>query len=161
MLATTNRHDMAVLMNFGKYPVLELDLDRKQGEESDRYLVGGKARVAWDRKNPRWEGMSTVCELTVENGKHTLNSGGICLKSDYSVEDFVEDIENAHAPLVHKGQIVAIACYSRKVKTSFVHMMKVSKFMDPHCITVTTLEELDEKETAEVLAYIGRKERDR
>ena len=57
----SERQEIAAVMNFGKYPVLGLDMSNKPYNEYDNFIVGSKVRVAWDRKDPRWEGMTSRC----------------------------------------------------------------------------------------------------
>lgn len=150
----TERHEMAIVMNFGKYPVLGLELNNK--DYSKDFIVGSKVRVAWDRKDPKWEGMTSRCELMVENGKYGLYSDGCCLTDRYTVEDFVNDIENASTPLVHRGQIIAVAHYSRENNAKLLKMMRVSERIDTQCMMVASLKELDDEEMQEVRDYIER-----
>jgi hypothetical protein len=141
-----DRHEIAKALNFGKYPVLSVDLDNKPFESNDSdFTEGCKCRVAWDRKG-EYEGMSSRCKLVIEDGKYLLTGGGACLTADFAMSDFLDLIENANKPLVHKGQIVAVAHYSRKSGVRFVRMMKVSDKMDIHCTTVTTLEPISEED---------------
>lgn len=151
------RRKMAITMNFGKYPVIGLELG--DNDCSTDFIVGSKVRVAWDRKDPKWEGMTSRCELMVENGKYGLYSAGCCLADRYTVDDFVNDLENANTPLVHKGQVVAIAHYSRENDVKFLKMMKVSERIDTQCMMVASLKELDDEEMKEVMEYIERMER--
>ena len=75
----TERHEIGITMNLGKYPVIGLDMDNKPYKEYDNFIIGSKVRVAWDRKDPKWEGMTSRCELMVDEGKYHLNSHGCCL----------------------------------------------------------------------------------
>ncbi len=155
----TERHEIGITMNFGKYPVIGLDMDNKPYKECDGFIIGSKVRVAWDRKDPKWEGMTSGCELMVEEGKYHLNSHGCCLSANFTVHDFIEDLENANTPLVHKEQIVAVAHYSKSNGVKFLRMMKVSPRIDTQCMTVATLEDLSSEEIKEVRDFIDRRKR--
>ena len=72
------------------------------------------------------------------------------------VEDFVNDIENTSTPLVHRGQIIAVAHYSRENNVKLLKMMRVSERIDTQCMMVASLKELDEEEMKEVREYIER-----
>ena len=54
-----DRTEIAKAMNFGKYPVIKIDIRNKPAKdyasESD-YAVGDKVRVAWDKAG--YEGMT-------------------------------------------------------------------------------------------------------
>lgn len=146
----TERTEMAKAINFGKYPVLSIDLDNQPYKEDleragrkESYIVGCKCRVDWGRTD-RFKGMSSRCTLVMENDVYKLTSGGACLKASYGMSDFLEDIENASTPLVHKGETVAVAHYSKELGVKFVRLMRVGDRIDPNCITVVTLEEITE-----------------
>ena len=62
------KEKMAQAMNFGKYPVLCVDLDNKLNEDDD-YAIGCECRVAWDRDDGRYNGMTTKCTLKIVDGK--------------------------------------------------------------------------------------------
>ena len=55
-----HREQIATAINFGKYPVLRLDLSNRPAQsyapDSD-FCVGDRVRVAWDK--PGYEGMTT------------------------------------------------------------------------------------------------------
>lgn len=150
----SERQEIAAVMNFGKYPVLGLNVDNKPYKEYDNFIVGSKVRVAWDRKDPKWEGMTSRCNLVVDEGKYSLDTPGCCLAAKYTVDDFVEDIENASTPLVHAGQIVAVAHYSRTVGAKFLRMMKISQRINTQCMTVAILADLSYEEMKEVRDFI-------
>lgn len=95
----------------------------------------------------------------VEEGKYHLSSHGCCLSANFTVHDFIEDIENANTPLVHKEQIVAVAHYSKSNGVKFLRMMKVSPRIDTQCMTVATLEDLNDEEMKEVRDFIDRRKR--
>lgn len=155
----TERQEIGITMNFGKYPVIGLDIDNKPNKECNSFIIGSRVRVAWDRKDPKWEGMTSVCELMVEKGKYSLSNSGCCLSANFTVYDFIEDIENANTPLVHKGQIVAVAHYSKSIGAKFIRMMKVSPRIDTQCMTVATLADLNDEEMKEVRDFIERRKR--
>ena len=150
----SERKEIAAVMKFGKYPVLGLNMSNKPYNEYDNFIVGSKVRVAWDRKDPRWEGMTSRCNLVVDEGKYSLDTPGCCLSAKYTVNDFVGDIENANTPLVHAEQIVAVAHYSRQFGEKFLRMMRVSKQINTQCMTVATLKDLSDEEMKEVRDFI-------
>lgn len=151
------RQEIGVAMNYGKYPVIGLNMSNKPYEECDGLIVGSKVRVAWDRKDPRWEGMTSTCELVFSEGKYELNSHGCYISAEFTVDDFIRSIENANTPLVHKGQIVAVAHYQKLNGVKLLRMMKVSPRINTQCMTVATLEDLNEEEMKSVREYIERK----
>ena len=157
MNVISERQEIGVAMNYGKYPVIGLDMNNKPYELCDDLIVGSKVRVAWDRKDPKWEGMTSTCELVFSEGKYELNSNGCYISAEFTVDDFIRSIENANTPLVHKGQIVTVAHYSKSIGVKFLRMMKVSSRINTQCMTVATLEDLSDEEMQEVQNFIERK----
>ena len=78
---------------------------------------------------------------------------------NFGKNDFIENIENANTPLVHKEQIVAVAHYSKPNGVKFLRMMKVSPRIDTQCMTVATLEDLSDEEMKEVRDFIDWRKR--
>lgn len=152
MRVLTKREEVAKVLNFGKYPVLVLNLDKKPEED---YSVGEKVRVAWDSN--RYEGMTSRCELVVEKGQYSLMQGGTCLKANWGMDDFLEDLINANAPLVHSEEIVAVAHYSKQVNIKSIRMMKVSDYINVHCMTVATLEDIVGNDEESVEKYLAKR----
>lgn len=137
------RTEMAKALNFGKYPVLSVDLDNKP-YPSESYVIGCNCRVAWDSSNSQYEGMTSKCWLEIRDGQYILSRGGTCLKIDYCMDDFLAEVKNANTPLVHKGQVIAIAHYSRELNLKFVRLMKMSDRIDVQCADVAALEPIEE-----------------
>ena len=154
------RTEMAIVINFGKYPVIPVDMDNYPYEEDRSFLKGPiKVRVAWDHKNPRYEGMTTKCTLYVEKGEYKLGYHGSILKGSYGMEDFLADIEEANTPLVHRDDIVAVPHYSKELGVKMVRMMKVSHHIDTNCQVVATLSDVSDEEAKEIKRFITNKKR--
>ena len=116
------RKEIAKAINFGNYPVLSIDLDnRPYGGD---YVVGGKVNVAWDKAG--YEGMDSECDLVISDGKYKLLGHGAMLSAHYGIDDFLANVNRANNPMVHKGQVVAVAHYSKSNGGFFVRMMQVS-----------------------------------
>lgn len=153
------RQAIAAVTNFGKYPVIGLDLDKDSSDKFGSYIIGSNVRVAWDREGKKWEGMTSRCQLVIENGRYCIDTSGAFLTADFTVNDFVEDIENANTPLIHREQIVSVAHYSKERGEKYVRMMKVAPRINTTCMEVTHLEDLDPEEEKEVNKYIEEKKR--
>lgn len=138
----TDRHEIGKVLNFGKYPVLTINLENKPAAsyapDSD-YAVGCKVRVAWDHNDPRYEGMTENCTLFIEDGRYDLSGRWGCLHESFGRQDILEDAEWAMTQVVHKGQeVVLIEDWPSKGQCR-VRMMKVSEHIDIHCQTVAQL----------------------
>lgn len=139
----TDRQEIAAAINFGKYPVIRIDMDHKYMEGSD-YCTGDKVRVSWDR--PDYPNMTTRGEVywSPERSKFCISGFGACLSSDFGRHDVLEMYEWANSALVHKGQVVILIVDSSESKRCYVRAMKVSERIDIHCQTVATLEDMPE-----------------
>lgn len=141
-----HREQIATAINFGKYPVLRLDLSNRPAQsyatDSD-FCVGDRVRVAWDK--PGYEGMTTRGNVYFEGGRYAIDQGGSVLKNSFGRHDIIEDYEWSYAPLVHAGQEVVLIIDNPIEKKCAVALMRVSAHIDIHCPTVAYLEELEEE----------------
>lgn len=145
------RTEIAKAINFCKYPVLSIDLENQPYKDDiaaagrkDTYVKGCECRVAWDHADSRYAGMTSKCQLIIENGEYKLTSWGCMLTADYTLFDFLESVKVANTPLVHKGEIVAVAHYSKISGVKFVRLMQVSKRIDTNCQVVATLNPIED-----------------
>ena len=148
----TDRQEIAYAMNFGKFPVLTLNRENRPfadiSPDSD-YCHGCKCRVAWDSKEPRYEGMTTHGHVYMEDGKYRISGSGACLHASFGYTDVIDMVEEAHATVVHKGQTVILIEDFPSLKICVVRVFNVSKRIDIHCSTVASLEALTEEEWKE------------
>lgn len=143
-----HREEIAYAMNFGKFPVLGLNRENRPYEDDD-YCIGDKCRVAWDREESRYEGMTTHGHLYMENGKYAISNSAACLSASFGYSDVMENLEEAKAQVVHRGQLVVVVESFPTKTTCTVAVMKVSDRIDIHCMTVARLERLSDEEVAE------------
>jgi hypothetical protein len=127
----SERKDIAKAMNFGKYPVLTYNLDDDKG--------GSKARVK--KMSNRYGEMLYNCKLfmgsqTKNDGVFYLMTKAAMLKGHYGIEDHLEDAEYANAPIIEKGQEVAILVYSKELQSRFV-IITTAGHVDPTYSTAT------------------------
>lgn len=152
----TERTEIARLLNFGKYPVLEVNMDNVKYD--GELIKGGNVKVAWDKKDG-YAGMTSECELVITNGKYQLMCGGCCLKASYNIVDFISDVNRAILPTIHKNQVVAVAHYSMEGDVYFVEMKKVSEHIDVFCMVLGELEKLLPADEVDVSRYLKEMER--
>ena len=145
MMYLIDRHEIAAAMNFRKYPVLSINMENRPYDESD-YAVGCRVRVAWDHKDPRYAGMATHGNLYCENGKLAISGEGAMLSASFGYSDVMEMLQEANAPVVHKGDLVVVVMDVPSKKTCMVRMMRVSPRIDIHCMTVAHLEDINDAE---------------
>lgn len=146
----TDRTEIAKAINFGKYPVLTLNRENQpykdlyEDTEYSDYAVGCRVRVAWDRKDPRYEGMTTHGNIYIEKGKIGISGEGACLSSSFGYTDVMKMAAEANTPIVHAGQTVVVVEEIPSKKFCTVRLMKVSDRIDIHCTTVATLNDIEE-----------------
>lgn len=157
MMIITQRNELAAVMNFDEFPVLTLDFDAPLPfPDSPNFRKGCDVRVAWDKQEPRYKGMTSRTTLTISDNEYSLSGHGACLKADFSVLDVIENARWSNAPVVHKDQIVAVVHYSKSKNVWFAQMMKVSHWIDPHCMTVARLENVNDEEKKWIQNSINR-----
>ena len=143
----TDRHEIAMAMNFGKYPVLHINLENRPFSDirpDSDYATGDTVRVDWgEKQGSRYEGMATRGELYIENGRYGIGYHGCCLHKAFGYTDVIEDMHNAQTPLVRAGQEVVLVEDWPSKKECTVRMMKISDRIDKNCQTVCTLEDVD------------------
>lgn len=143
MMYLTNRQEIAAAMNFGKYPVLTINIENCPYEGS-RYARGCRVRVAWDHKDRRYEGMTTHGALFLDDGgKLGISGEGACLSASFGYSDVMDMAAEANVPVVHKGQAVCVVMDMPSKKTCMVRMMKVHERIDIHCQVVAYLKDID------------------
>ena len=157
MMYLTDRHEIAAAMNFGKFPVLQINIENRPFEDSC-YAKGCRVRVAWDHKDRRYEGMTTHGELFLdEDGKLKIGGEGTMLTARFGYSDVMKMAAEANVPVVHKGQVVVVVMDIPSTKTCLVRVMKVSERIDIHCQVVAPLEDVSDEEAAEIRKEFRRK----
>lgn len=142
MKLLNERTKIAKAMNFGRYPVLRINLDDHAGFDTTDYCVGEKVRVAYQSKN--YGEMYTRGEIYVEKGEVAISSNAVCVHSDFGYADVMEMAEWANTPIVRAGQEVVVVMYMPTVEIYIVRMMRVGDRVDPHCMRAVTLEDVDD-----------------
>lgn len=141
MKIINTRQELAMAMNFGKHPVLTIDL-----ADADEYgLKGCKVRI--DAGTFR-DGEPYIINATLrvyrDACKLTTSSAGTCLHADFSFTDYFEMAEYAAAPIIKPDQEVVVAIYDSKNKTAFAAVkVRTSKSVRRDCSTPITFEDND------------------
>lgn len=156
MMYLTDRHEVAAAINFGKYPVLTINLENRPYEGS-RFAKGCRVRVAWDHKDSRYAGMTTHGELFLDDGgKLGISGEGACLSAGFGYRDVMKMAAEANTPVVHKGSVVVVVMEIPSEKTCMVRVMKVNPHINIHCATVCYLEDVSYDEAAEIRSDLKR-----
>ena len=137
-----DRRELAMAINFGRYPVLKIDI-----ADSDEYgLKGCKVRIDAGKFKNSDDPFFIEAELRVyrDEKKLTTSSGGAVLKNDFTYYDYVQMVERAQAPLIRAGEEVVVAVYDSRTQSAFAAILvrtgpKVRKF----CSTPLDFEDVD------------------
>lgn len=139
----TDRHEIAMAMNFGKHPVLRINMETPKAGYDTLYY-GDQVEVMTPTHgypDSRERGNLYYCE-----GRFSISSNAAFLDSSFGYRDVIESLEWAQAPKLHAGETVVVIEDWPIARRCAVHMMKlpdrISKFTTPCC----TLEEIDKEE---------------
>lgn len=135
------REEIAMAINFRKYPVLNIDL-----ANADYYgLKGCKVRIeAGNFHNGMPRTIHAELRVFHDEKKLTFQSGCTCLHDSFTYSDYTEMVENAQAPLITADQDIVIAIYDSRNKTAYNPIMvHTGDRVNPNCITPLTIEPVD------------------
>jgi hypothetical protein len=136
-----DKHELAMAINFGKYPVLKIDL-----ADSDDYgLKGCKIRI--DAGTFK-DGMPFFIHATIrayrDECKLTTSQGATCLSNSFTYSDYTDMVEFAQAPLIKADQDVVVAVYdSSKRMPHAAFIVHTGKTVSKFCSTPLTFEDAD------------------
>jgi len=118
-----SREEYAKAVNFGKYPVLIIDMNQKGF--MDEIFDGGKVRVDFGTFNDgeRHLGCGEFKYYKKEN-KFYVASYGICISNRFSYEDAMEDAEYGNSPIIDEGDEVVIVVHNSEEKDVKAYLVK-------------------------------------
>ena len=128
-----DKHEMAMAMNFGKYPVLKIDL-----ADSDDYgLKGCKVRIdAGTFKDGEPYTIKATLRVYRDECKLTTSSACVVLTNSFTYNDYEEMVEYAQAPLIKPDQEVVVAVYDSKKRIPYAAFItRTTKHVSRHCST--------------------------
>ena len=135
------RQELAKAMNFGKYPVLTIDM-----ADSDDYgLKGCKVRIdagTFSDGSPYW--IRAELRVFSDECKLALCSYGTCLSNSFTYEDYKEMADYATAPIIKADQDVVVAIYDSKNRMPYAAILvRTGKSVSKFCSTPLTFENVD------------------
>lgn len=137
----TDRHEIAMAMNFGKYPVLHIDRETpKKGY--DDYFTGDQVKVLAPTK--RYPDMYCTGRLYFSEGRYGIQTDGTFLSNSFGYYDVMKMLKNAQAPVIKAGQKVIVIEDYPIAKRCCIHMMKVSERVDQFVYPCCTLKEVED-----------------
>lgn len=136
-----DRKELALAINFQKYPVLKIDL-----ADADYYgLKGCKIRI--DAGTFRdGEPFTINAELRAyrDECKLTTSAGATVLSNSFTYKDYTEMVEFAQAPLIKADQDVVVAVYDSSKKMPYAaFLVHTGKTVSKFCSTPLTFEDAD------------------
>ena len=138
----TNRQEIAYAMNFGRYPVVRINLETCP-PGYDNYYKGDLVKVmAPSKRHPDMYCTGRLYLERYENGKEQIGvlTDSTCLHDSFGYSDVMERLEIAQAPVLHAGDTVVLIEDYPKRRMCKVRMMKARDFVEPHvfpCITLS------------------------
>lgn len=130
----TDRQEIAQAMNFGKYPVIRIDVETPV---RDGVLQGDAVKVA--APNDRYHD-NYICGRVMkfdDDDRYAIMPENVCLKSSFGYSDVVRMLGYAQAPMLHAGEVVVLIEDAPKQRAAKVRMMRVSDcvrdFVYPAC----------------------------
>lgn len=140
----TDRHEIAKAMNFGKHPVLHLNMENHKGFDGP-FAEGCRVRLAWDDPRPKYAGMSERCYLYHSSeGKIGFLSGGFGISADFGYRDVMEMTVWANAPVVHMGDTVVVVQDWPSQRVCKVRLMRMPDRFNKFCQVACYLEDIEE-----------------
>ena len=149
----TDRHEIGKAINIDNIPVLTIDIERCMKGYPDCYS-GSKVRVLGGR-SAGYSNLDTRCTVEMfgeEPGnechdkpwlysKIILSGSSVCIKRTFGLDDILNDVEWSNARTVKAGDLVLVLF--KGADSACLRMMKVGDHVNPHCMTVATLVDVD------------------
>jgi hypothetical protein len=128
-------------MNFGKYPVLRIDL----ADTDDYGLKGCRVRIdAGTFRNGEPYIIDAELRVYRDEKKLTTFSSGACLHDSFGYYDYVKMTENAMAPLIRPDEDVVVAVYDSKKERPYAAMIvHTAKHVSRGCISPLEFDDAD------------------
>ena len=150
MKLLTEKQEICEALNFGKYPVLHLDLAKDKIKDMEGCYHGQLIKLEFDYKG---EPVRYCGNLSYYNdtNKLVITSGGTMLTAGLSYNDIVKMVDRANAPTVVSNQEIIVVIYNSDTKVSSTPILtKVGKITPT--MQVMAVVEGDFKEILEKLA---------
>lgn len=145
------RTEIAKAMNFGKYPVLWMEIGKSKSGWDGQVYEGCRAKVRW---NYHGEDLFSDGELAMyvdeqEKGMEKmpqywdhlhLTSAGTCLKADFGYSDVMDNLDKANSPEIKVNQEVIVVFKDSVRKVCYVRKMVTGGHFDKFCGTMLTID---------------------
>lgn len=140
MIRVTNRNELGKTLNFGKYPVLTIDL----ADSDEHGMVGSKCRIDMGtfQDGSKFYERAQVRAFKDEK-KLTFKAGGCVLSADFGYSDLMSDVEYATAPIIEPESEFVIVIHDSRYNKAYacyiIHTLMTRRF----CSTPIEIEPVD------------------
>jgi len=142
----TTRRQIAMAMNFGKYPVLYIDREDHHGFEDSDFAKGCDVRMKLG------DGRFHNGYLIFSEGKYMIQSEMICLDGSFGRYSVMEMYKNANAPLVWRDTpVIIVEDYPKREECAVRVMYLPDKKFDIFCQTAAVLVPIEDNPLEEGL----------
>lgn len=141
MKKLTERTEIAKAINFGKYPVIKIDIS----DRDDYGIKGTKVRIDNGTFSSGEKYFVNAEIRAYDDDKHlTTTAFGSSLKKTISYGDYIEMVEYANAPIIKPNQEIVIFLYNSITKDIYTPMIiKTGNRVDANCVTPLELEKVE------------------
>lgn len=142
-----SRTEIAQALNFGKYPVLKIDLS----ECDEHGLNGSKCRIDMGTFNDgtRWLEPAQINVYRDEKVLH-FSAWGCCLSKDFTYHDFEEDLENSMTPIIKAESEFIVAVLDSKYREVYALYKVETGHTIRHCTKPISCEKVDMSQFIEI-----------
>lgn len=151
MKLLTEKQEICEALNFGKYPVLHLDLAKDKINDMEGCYHGQLIKLEF---NYRGESVRYCGNLSYYNNtnKLVINSGGTMLTAGLSYNEIIKMVDRANAPTVSSNQEVIVVIYNSATKISSTPILtkvgKITPTMQVLAVVEGDFKEIIEKLTS-------------
>lgn len=141
----TDRQEIAQAMNFGRYPVIRIDVETPKAGWDDVF-EGDIVKV--ESPSKRYPGSyirGRVMKYPEDGSRYAVMPDVVCLKNDFGYSDVIEMLGYAQAPMLRAGEIVVVIEDAPKQRAARVRMMRVSDSVRESVFPTCHLEDLGDE----------------
>lgn len=138
MKIISGKTEIAAAINFGRYPVIRIDLSK-----TDLYgVVGAPVRIdngTFATGEPYF--VRGYLRTFKDENVLTFNAGGVALKANLSYSDYERMLEYTNAPIIKPDQDIMVCMVDSKRRFVCAPVvLRTGKRVDPYCVTPLDLE---------------------
>ena len=136
-----DRTEIAYAMNFGKYPVVKINMEESK-DGYDNMYVGDLVKVM--TPTATHPDLYATGQLYCTNGKYEVMTDAVVLEAGFGYCSVMENLSIAQAPVFKAGETVIVVEDYPISKRCKVRVMRVSQKVNPHVYPCATLEDVED-----------------